>query len=495
MKRWICGLLFAALIMNIAACGTPGIPEAEQTGTESAAYIQPLKEKITKNTSTTKDYTDGVISASCLTIKNGVAFWGYDQQLCSALLDENDDLYDFVSEGKLSAKIYSIAIEGSYMYMATGDGLVRMSLKESDREQSILSPIDKHSLSNSSFQIYGDNIYFVYGYSLYRVPKEGGKNKVLEENIKQFQVTTEGIYCLNKKGDLIRVSLDGKERKTLAELGSEGDILILKDKAYITTGDDKDYIFVYDLTGDSYEKLHFEKDLSPYHPVWVMDSCIYYESDDYDIYCYDIKSGTELPSPAMYDLPDYDDGCLQDGILYYVYSDFLYWMNLDSGKSVKLGKGDALTYGSSSSGAGSTGKTASTEEYDIAENIGVYNSEGRARLESRYFTIYLPEDADWSYEVINKNTVSLYYEPARKSGNGGLLVSIEAYDWGDNSYENLPSYTIAGVSEKKKYIAIFPTDVQFDSKQAAGYNTMFKYVQRIDYNGKDADNNPFFCYD
>lgn len=506
MKRQICGLLSALLILGLAACASPLGPQAGQSGGDGTEtpYAQPLKAKSAKDIGTAKDtstatdteagkdYRDGVINAARLTIKNDVAFWGFETQLCSALLDENKDLYDFISEGNLSAKIYSIALDDSHMYMATEDGLVRIALKEFYQDQSMLSVIDDHSLSNSSFQIYGDNIYFTYGRSLYRVPKEGGKSKVLEENIEEFQVTTEGIYCLNKKGDLIQVSLDGKERKTLAELGSEGDIFIFKDKAYITTGDDKDYIFVYDLAGGSYEKLHFEKDLTPYHPVWVTDDSIYYESDDYDIYRYDIKSGTEVQSPAMYDLPDYDYGYLQDGVMYYVFSDYLYWMNLDSGKSVKLGKGDALKYGASS---GSTEKAAASGDYNIAEELGAFSSEGQARLESKYFSLFLPAGGDLGYEVINERIISIYYRPAYESGNGGLLVSIEAYDWGDNSYENLPSYTIAGVSEDKKYIAIFPTDVQFDTSQQEGYYKMFKFFQRIDSSEGKSDNNPFFCKD
>jgi len=489
MKRQICGLLSAMLIIGLSACGSPLEAQTGQNDRE-APYIQPLK---ANGIRTEKDYCDGVINATRLTLKNGVAFWGFKEQLCSALLDENKDLYDFVSEGTLSTEIYSIALEGKEMYMATGNGLVCLSLEEFSRDQSVLTVIDGHRLSNSSFQLYGDSIYFTYGRSLYKVPKEGGKGKVLEENIEQFQVTTEGIYCLNKKGELICVSLDGRERKTLAELDSEGCLFILKDKAYITTGDDKDYIFIYDLGANSYEKLHFEKDLTPYHPVWVTDDSIYYESDDYDIYRYDRKTGKEAESSVLYDLPDYDCGYLEDGVLYYVYADNLFWINLDTGKSVKLSMAEALTYGTLT--GGSTAKAAPSEEYDIAEELGIFSSEGQARLESKYFSLYLPADGDWGYEVIDKRAIRIYYRPAYEAGAGGNLVTIKAYDQGTKDYEDLPSYTIAGVSKDKIYVAIFPTDVQFDSKQAAEYSKLFSYVQRIDSSEGKCDSNPFSCKD
>ncbi|MDE6434558.1 MAG: hypothetical protein K2L07_10050 [Lachnospiraceae bacterium] len=49
-------------------------------------------------------------------------------------------------------------------------------------------------------------------------------------------------------------------------------------------------------------------------------------------------------------------------------------------------------------------------------------------------------------------------------------------EWEDNSYEDFPEYTVAGISENKKYIAIFPTDVQYDSSQEAGYRRMCGHV-------------------
>lgn len=492
MKKWLNGLLIMVLAGSITACTNASRTSKTDLGKEEEVKEEEVKEA---QSTETKDYKEGVIDASELFIKNGVVFWGYKQQLCSALLDDNHDMYDFISEGTLNGEIYSIAVDGNQMYMATENGIVCLPLDESDQEQSEISVIDDRELSTSAFQMYDGNIYFTYGRSLCSVPAKGGDEKTLEGNIEEFQVTVDGVYCLNTEGDLLCISLDGTERKTLCELDSEGELVIRKDKAYVTTGDDKDYIYVYELEEDTYQKLHFEEDLSPYAPVWVTEESIYYESEHYKIFRYDLESGTESQSDACYSLSDYDSGYLQDNVLYYVLADDLYWMHLDSGESFKMGKGEVLENNSSSNEASSTAASGdrTDDAYDIAENIGVFNSEGQARLESKYFTLYLPADGEWMYKVIDNTTVGIYYEPAYESGMGGHLVTIKAFDWGDNSYEDFPEYTVAGVSENKKYIAIFPTDVQYDSSQETGYRRMYEHVKRIDNNKEGATDNPFFC--
>lgn len=442
------------------------------------------------------DYKEGVVDASKLFIKNGVAFWGYGQQLCSALLDEDRNLYDFISEGTLNGAINYIALDGNEIYLSTEKGIVCIPMEKSEEGQSQATVINEHALSTSSFQMYEGNIYFAYGKSLYCVPKEGGEEKVLEENIEEFQVTANGVYCLNEKGDLLCLSLDGRERKTLCELDSEGKIFIQGDRAYITTGDDKDYVYVYELEKDTYEKLHFEQDLSPYDPVWVTNECLYYESDDYDVFRYDFQTGTESQVEVAFDLAGYEDGTLENDVLYYVLAEDLYCLHLDDGESLKIGKGEALAAGGNTDAASESSASespAADNAYNIAENIGVFNSEGQARLESKYFSLYLPADGEWIYQVIDDSTIGIYYGPSYESGAGGHLVTIKAFDWGDNSYEDFPEYTVAGTSEDKKYIAIFPTDVQYDSSQESGYRRMYEYVKRINDNEENAADNPFFC--
>ena len=490
MKKKICCLLVIILATILSACGRPG---------SSADQEDPAVKAKEQEEAKIKDYRDGVIHASELILQNGVAFWGYDGKLCSALQDEKKDLYDFVSEGELGTKIYGIAINGSYMYMATADGLLCLSLEEADQGQSVPEVIDDHSFSNDDFEIYDGNIYFTYGTYLYRVPEQGGESKKLEENIECFQVTSDGLYCLNKDGNLLLISLDGTERKTLHELGCTGGIFFCGDRAYVMTGKEDNFIYEYTPETNDVKELQLENTLSPYYEIWADGECIYYEAEDFNIYRHDLDTGEETALAAEYDLPDHSCGYLEDSVIYYVYSDYLYWMHLDSGESFKLHKNDVLEDSGSSSQSARPETDAAIDPgmgddgYNIAEGLTVANSEGQARLESRYFTLYLPADGDWGYRVINDTTFEIYYEPAYRAGFGGNLVTIQALDWGDNSYEDAPSYTIAGLSGDKKYIAFFPTDVQYDVDQADGYSRMSEYVRRIDSSEEAAKDNPFFC--
>ena len=515
MKKWMSSLLVVFLFVSLAACGKTDLAEKvrekrpeefletdsgtdSETDSETDSGMDSETERVSEEVSVNarKDYKEGVIDASEIIVCKGVVFWGCEGHLCSALLDGQGKLYDFISEGSLSAEIYSLALEDSTIYMATDLGIIGLPLEEHEREQSNASVINDHKLSNSSFQIYNDYIYFTYGRSLYRVSKQGGEEEKLEKEVEEFQVTTEGIYCLDTDGDLICVSFDGTERKTLYELNSSGDLVFYQDKAYITTGEADDYIYEYDTQADAIRKIYFENTLSQYDPVWVTEEAVYYDSEHYETFRYDKNSGKEIPTGTQYSLPDYRQGYLENDVLCYVLADTLFWMNLETGESNKIDKKMAVK--------GDQAKSQTKEEpvtdipdtsgsYNIAEDIGIFNSEGQARLESRYFTLYLPADGDWNYRVLNNTTVQIYYEPSYNAGNGGDLVTIQAYDWEDNSYADLPDYTIAGLSNDKKYIAIFPTDVQFGPDEEKGYRRMLEYVQRIDNTEAKADNNPFYC--
>lgn len=422
----------------------------------------------------TVDYTEGVVNASELFYINGVVFWGYDKQLCSALIDDEGNLYDFVSEGSLSSEVSYVASDGKAIYMATEDGLIRLPLEEASQDRSYLSVLDEHDLSHG-FQLYDDKLFFRYGSTLYSVPVSGGESSKLEKDIQNFQVTTQGIYCLNKDGDLLLLSLDGKERKTLCELDSECELGIFGSKAYITTGEDKDYIYVYDLEKNDYEKLRLKEDTSPYYPVWVDGDTLYYKSDEGEIYRYQLSTGKESLCEGNMSLPEYDEGFFLDGFVYYKLSERLFWMDIEGGQSVSLELDDVLASGS---------------EYNIAQDIGVFSSQGLAGIQSACFTLYLPADRDWDYEVVSDNCVNVFYVPSKEAGVGGYLVSIMAYDTDDDSYTVFPHYTVAGLSSTMKYIAVFPTDVQYTPGTEKGYREMLDYVLQIDVNNK---NNPFSC--
>lgn len=157
---------------------------------------------------------------------------------------------------------------------------------------------------------------------------------------------------------------------------------------------------------------------------------------------------------------------------------------------------DTYVYGYSDSGKeGYVNKNYLVEVYNIASGIRVRASEGAAYLETDDFSMYLPGDISWDYEVVNSDTISIYHTQAKEEGYGGHVVSIRAFDWGVNDYAEYPDWSVAGLNSEKKFISIFPTDVQFngkDSVQAEEYNRLLNVAKRMDCEDEElAKDNPF----
>ncbi len=153
-------------------------------------------------------------------------------------------------------------------------------------------------------------------------------------------------------------------------------------------------------------------------------------------------------------------------------------------------------YGYSESGKrGYVNKNYLVEAYNIAKGIKADTRQGVSWLETDYFRMYLPADIDWNYEVVDNETISIYYAPAKENGYGGHVVTIKAYDWGDNEYADFPSWSIAGQNDEKKFIAIYPTDVQFDPNdftQADEYRRLMEVAEGMDCKDEElAKDNPF----
>ena len=105
----------------------------------------------------------------------------------------------------------------------------------------------------------------------------------------------------------------------------------------------------------------------------------------------------------------------------------------------------------------------------------------------------MPNTDDWEYTQNGPDSFSIYMTEPRTEGFGGHLVTIKAYDLNDTSYEEIPYYHVAGVGQNvnKRFVAIYPTDVQFDSAnsgQAARYRELLEYLEKI---GEGAVNSPF----
>lgn len=187
---------------------------------------------------------------------------------------------------------------------------------------------------------------------------------------------------------------------------------------------------------------------------------------------------------ALRSAPSYDSKneleSLYTGDTFYVMSDY------DS----------TYVYGYSDSGKeGYVNKNYLVEAYNIANGIQTRASQGASYLETDYFSMYLPGDIDWDYEVVDNETISIFYTPAKEDDFGGHVVTIKAYDWGDNEYAEFPAWSVAGVSSEKKFVAIYPTDVQFnpnDPAQGEEYGRLLTVAERMDCEDEElAKDNPF----
>lgn len=127
--------------------------------------------------------------------------------------------------------------------------------------------------------------------------------------------------------------------------------------------------------------------------------------------------------------------------------------------------------------------TEAPAPYDIASNLTfedgqTADGETAAVLDTDHFTLTLASADDWSYKINNETSITIYDIAARDAGVGGRLATIIAYDKDDKSYEQLPSFTVAGESGDKVYIVEYPSDVQFDPQNKT-YLPMYDQLQKI----------------
>ena len=155
--------------------------------------------------------------------------------------------------------------------------------------------------------------------------------------------------------------------------------------------------------------------------------------------------------------------------------------------------------GTSTNSSTNTG-TASASSYNIMDGFEKKaNDDGS--IEYLYFNdfmLVMPGNEKWSFEASPDNqAVTFYLFSAQQEGYGGRLVTIKAFDINDNSYETLPSYSVAGVGGKTnmRFVAEFPTDVQWngnDAQQDADYRDLSSYLHKI---GEGAVNSPLATAD
>lgn len=162
-------------------------------------------------------------------------------------------------------------------------------------------------------------------------------------------------------------------------------------------------------------------------------------------------------------------------------------------KEAAAGTSETAKAGKSSETATTAKPSGDGSSYDIEKGASKRASEDGSIVYIYFndFMMTMPNNDKYSYEA-SGDSVSFYLWAAKQEGYGGHLVTIKAYDMDDDSYEDLPSYHVAGKGKNvdKRFIAIYPTDVQWnmeDADQTTDYRDLFDYLQKI---GEGAVNSP-----
>jgi len=130
-------------------------------------------------------------------------------------------------------------------------------------------------------------------------------------------------------------------------------------------------------------------------------------------------------------------------------------------------------------------------DYDVMKDYFANSYQGVKTIYFNDFMMIMPDNEKWSFEP-NGNSVSFYLFSAQQEGYGGRLVTIQAYDIDDETYKELPMpHCEAGVGRNvnKRFIAIYPSDVQYDfnnAEQSADYQELYDYLLKIGENAVDS---------
>lgn len=93
----------------------------------------------------------------------------------------------------------------------------------------------------------------------------------------------------------------------------------------------------------------------------------------------------------------------------------------------------------------------------------------------------LPKEwMDTVYVELGKDSASFYENGCHSEMGGGWLFSLETYT--DDSYLDLPDYELLSMDDKVSYVAIYPTDVQYEGasdKNAQRYSAFSSQVEEV----------------
>lgn len=460
------------------------------------------------NDTTSNDKFENISNAtmgkSIFVHSSDIAFFGYDNLLCTAKFQEGS-LSEFVIEGGFTGKIYALAVYDNNLFVSASDGIFKYDLGmfEGNSEAKPVVLWDKSLSEFNHFEIYDNKMFFLYGKTLCYIPTDGGDKVDVTTETVDFEITTSGIYYVKSDGVLHLLSLDLSKDETLITLVPNTTIQLIDGKLYYRDGV---LLKAYNLKSKKIEDIKTEDEVNEYlQCVWSNGENFLYRTQSFDERLITKDGEKELSDDVRY--PDKAFG--------YVYKDCLLRSQNNSIRITDLVSGTIRDYdleqemqamlsqinnqqnsssqSSENNKSNNNSSTTSSSEYDILQGLQIQRDGSALYMYGNDFLLSMPIDDDWEYVQNTKDSFSIIYIPGKNAGYGGHLVTIKAYDLNDTSYTNLPSYKIAGRGKNtnKVFVAIFPTDVQFDSNnksQASRYQDLFEYVQKI---SDGAVNSPF----
>lgn len=441
---------------------------------------------------------------------NGILFFADGNVFGSALLGEDGIPYEMTKEGGNPYEITHVAVEGDSLYMNTSGGICRMNLAEYGQEGAQVQNICGQSPSDGFF-LCGDSVYFCADASLYRANAEGGVSEELAAGVEDYELTDGGIYYTQEDGGLYFVSLDGTGGEKLCDTFAESHVALGGNYLYFWAAGDPTLGF-YSLSEQAAGQLTLPRNLSNEY-FFATPEYFLYMGDDYDgVWRYDLASAEETRLARMSSVPFQDNAAYAGGLLYAFdrAREVLLCMNAQSDWVYPLAMSPETETETEDAGdsydtydlyeaeeeyvMGDPGPAADAPEslpmigYDIVQDI-IVGADGV--LTTSHFQLTLPADGNWVWETVGDDVLRILHQPSQQAGCGGSLVSIRAFDEGDDSYVELPDFQIAGTGGGKTYVAIFPTDVQADvqnERNTEEYNRLLHYMRRIDADNAD---NPF----
>lgn len=426
-----------------------------------------------------------ILGRSIFLDESGVAFWGYGPYICTGLLDENGNVYDPVIEGQTTSDIYGMAVYNKDLYLASDDGLFRYDLEIFQGEGTTSPQMLTEDSIDDGFEIYQDTIYYRYGTSLYSISIDGGEETKMATDTDGFTVTADGIYYASSEGGIYRLSFDGALQERLTETEEDCQFSLVGDTIFYRC-EKSDQICAFSLKDGSTTVVNKPRSLSDYSYVWANGTYLVYEDNHYETFAFlrDGSGETSLGDDSV--LAHKEEGVLLDNFLYTCnhYTGQLRTLHLDTGEVTELETEDVVQAALQAQSDTTSGASTSVPaDYDILSGLQITEgNQGLTWVMSEHIVMSFPTQYATQLEQYDATSFGIIYVPAALSGYGGHLVTIAAYPAGDTSYQEAPSWTLAGEADGLQYVAFFPTDVQFDTNdctQAEEYPALLDYLEKI----------------